>query len=209
MTASFGEVRSIQDGADDTDACRAGGEDFVQVVQRDAANGEPRDVNMGRSPADVVKRDRGTPRLGGRGEHRSDGNVVRSGAQRVLRLLGGMSAQAELKLFWAARDLLGASEASVKEIFLPEMAKGRAELQRELGMIVDDETDAGALTNRKQFPGDALNVFDLAALGPKLDQVSATVAKLARDFLRRTPMQVGRIDKGVEVTIAQRLHVQA
>ena len=73
-------------------------------------------------------------------------------------------------------------------------------------MIIDDEADVGALANRKQFPGDALNLVGSAVLRAQLNEIGAAIAELPRDLRRGTAMKVSRIDKGVEMAIGKGLH---
>ena len=53
LLASFGGFGRVEDGGDDTDAARAGGEDFVDILQRDAANGKPWPINVFGRPTAV------------------------------------------------------------------------------------------------------------------------------------------------------------
>ena len=72
---------------------RAGGKHVVERLQIDAADGKPRHGGVRRRPADIVERHGFGGGLGAGGVNRADGNVIRTGVERALRLRGRVGAQ--------------------------------------------------------------------------------------------------------------------
>jgi len=79
LAAGGGDVRAVEDGSNGADAARPGGQDLVEVVQGDAANGEPGDGDMGGRPADILEGDGPGLGFGWGGIDGSDGEVIRAG----------------------------------------------------------------------------------------------------------------------------------
>lgn len=124
LLTSLGEVRGVEDGGDDADSTRAGVEDGVEIVQRNAADGEPREAEMRGCPADMLEGDGGASGLGGRGIDRADGEMVGAGSEGAQGLLGGVGAEAEEHLLGTAGDLGGDGVAGFKKSSWPRWQMG-------------------------------------------------------------------------------------
>ena len=81
-----------------------------------------------------------------------------------------------------------------------------ANLLRDLQMIVDDETDIGALDDRQNLFRHATDFIRRGILGAQLDQIAAAVTELLRDEFGRAAMQIGRVHESIKFAIRERFH---
>lgn len=96
--------------------------------------------------------------------------------------------------------------ARIKKIFLAKMANFGANLCRDLGMVIDDQSNAGAPGDRHDGCRHLPDFIKGGILGAKLDQVRPAVAKLLCHSHGRAPAQIGRIDKRIKPAVGQRFH---
>jgi hypothetical protein len=78
------------------------------------------------------------------------------------------------------------------------MAEFGAEFLGQRGVVIDHQADAGSPRYRENGFGQAADFVEGGVFGAELDEVSAAVAELPGDELRRAAMQVSGINKGVE-----------
>lgn len=215
FAAGFGHVRCIKNGGNNANPARPGSDDFVEILQIDSADGEPRDFYIGRRPADVIEGDRLGRRLGWRRENRANGDVSRfssDGAPGLSRRVSGKTdanaergtRNAEQRL-WIPRSAFRVPRFP-KEILLAEMAEFRADLLGDVQMVVDDQADVGALENGLNLFGEAEDFVRRRILGAQLNQIRAAIAELLHDFRHIAPVQVSGVDEGVEAAVSEGFH---
>src|SRR5947209_2720720 len=96
--------------------------------------------------------------------------------------------------------------ALAEKVFLAKVAKFSADLAGDGKMIVDDQADVGSFCNGKNRLCHAANFFEGRIFRAELDQISATVAKLLRDEVGRSAIQIGGVHESVEPAIGERFH---
>ena len=96
--------------------------------------------------------------------------------------------------------------AGAEEVFLPQMAKIRANFLRQRQMVIDDQPNPSGARNRDDGLSHAANFFQRGLFGAKLDQVRAAVAELLCDKLRRQAMQIRRVHKPIKRAVRKSLH---
>ena len=203
LLASAGNIWSIQNCGDHTDAARPGFENGIDIFQRDAADGKPWTDHIRGGPADVVERDARSPRLCWRGENRADGEIVGIGFHRPDSLFGGVGAEAKGRLMTRRLPLL----VRLKVIFLTEMADFSAQVAGELPVVIDDKGDTSSARDGKQRFGRLSDFFFRPVFGPMLDEVGTAIAELLGEVCRGAAVQIRAIDKGVETAIGEEFHV--
>ena len=82
-----GDIIGIENGGNDADALRAGGKDLVNVIEIDAADGEPGDGYICGRPADVLEGNRCGARFCAGGINRADGDVIGARGDRFASLI--------------------------------------------------------------------------------------------------------------------------
>lgn len=93
-----------------------------------------------------------------------------------------------------------------EEILLAEMAKFRAKLVRDAGVIVNHQSDIGLLCYGKNRQRHVTNCLKGRILRAELDQISATVAQLLGDEFGRAAIKIGGVDERVEPAIREWFH---
>ena len=94
----------------------------------------------------------------------------------------------------------------VKKILLSQMAEFRAEVARDVQMVVDDETDVGASRDGQDFFRHLSDFFKRRFLCAKLDEIAAAVGELLGDKFGRAAIQIGRVNEGIEFALRERFH---
>src|SRR5262249_58331071 len=97
--------------------------------------------------------------------------------------------------------------SGIEKIFLTEMAKIGVHLASKIEMIVDNEADAGLLRDRHDIFRHFANGIERRSLGPKLNQIGATLAELARHTFRRSTVKVCSIDEAIEPALGKRFQL--
>src|SRR5438128_1160586 len=86
----------------------------------------------------------------------------------------------------------------VEKIFLPEVTEFGSHLARDGWKVIYDQPDLGRPGDRQDGLRHAANLIRRGSFGAELDEVRASITKLAGDVLRRAGVEIGRINKGVE-----------
>ena len=98
LLASVSDVGGIEDGRNHANAAGTGSENFIDILQCDAADGEPRAIpQMLGGPAYVLERHTRAAGLGGSGENGPHGDVIGILRQRGFGLFGSMRTETELR----------------------------------------------------------------------------------------------------------------
>jgi len=156
--------------------------------------------------ADIVERHGLGGRFGAGGVDRADGDIVRSGSQRALRLIGSMRAQTNAEFRVRSLEFGDILESGVEKIFLAEVANVRTNFVRDLQVVVDDEADLRTARDGQDFFRQTPNFVGRRMLGPELNQITAAVTKLLRDEFGRAAMQIGRVHEGVKFAVREWFH---
>ncbi len=204
--AGIGNVHRVENGRDNTNAPRARHQHVIQGLKIDPTYGKPRNGHLRRRPPDVVKRHRLGGRFGAGGVNRSDGNVIRPGFERALRLRGSVSGQTNQGPDSGVLDLGNMGVAGVEKIFLPQMADVSPDFTRDVQMIIDDKAGVRAACDGENFFRHAPDVIWRRIFGTELNQVAAAIAELLCDQFRREAMQIGRVHERVKLAIRERFH---
>jgi len=213
FAAGGGEVVRTKDGRHHTDALCARGYHLVNVFQRDAADGEPGEVEIRRGPTHIFECDRFGGRLGAGGKDRTNPQVIRAPGNRPSGLLRRGAAQANPELgrhrltsarsrlsrLAGRRKLGNVGVARAEEILLTQMAELRPQLLREGKVIVNHQANASPLRHRQNRFRQLAQLVQRRFLGAQLNQVRAAVTKLLGDELGRAPAQVSGVHEGVKL----------
>ena len=98
LLASVSDVGGIKNGRYHANAPGTCGENFIDILQCDAADGEPRAIpQMLGGPAYVLERHTRAAGLGGSGENGPHGDVIGILRQRGFGLFGSMRTETELR----------------------------------------------------------------------------------------------------------------
>ena len=163
LLASVSDVGGIEDGRNHANAPGTGGKNFIDILQCDAADGEPRAIpQMLSGPAYVLERHTRAAGLGGSGKNGPHSDVIGILLQRGLGLFGSM--RAETKLRPGKSQLRRGVIVRLKKILLTKVTKFRPQLAGERPVIIDDQRHLGGA-------GDGQNRFGGLAdlrLGPVL-----------------------------------------
>lgn len=211
--AGLGDVGGIENGGDHADAAGAGVEDGLEVVEGDAADGEPgggREVLSG--PTDVIEGNGGATGFGGGGEDGADGDVGGAGVHGALGLVGGMTAEADAQGMGCGVGVQGlevggeVGMAGVEEILLSEVGQGGAEAEGDLGVIIEDEMNTVVLAELEEGKGQLGEGGGIEVFGSELDEVGTAQDQLGGQGDGVASMEVGGIDEGVEATLIEGFH---
>ena len=88
FATSLVDVIGIENGGNDANSLGAGGKDFVNVIEIDAANGEPGNGHVCGGPPDVIKGHRFGAGLSARGINGAVRDVIRPCSDGFAGLLG-------------------------------------------------------------------------------------------------------------------------
>ena len=179
---------------------------MIEVLEVDAADGEPGEGDMGGGPADVVQSNGCGGGFGGGGVDGADGDVIGLGLEGALGFPGVMGAEAEGDA-WPGGDGVWLGErGGVEEILLAEVAVVRADFGGDFGEIIDDQADAGGAGDGQDGFGHPADFVRGRILGAELDEVGAALAEGIGDGGGGTEMEAGGVNEGVEAAEGEWLH---
>src|SRR2546430_2785660 len=107
----------------DANPAGAGRENVVEILQVNAANGEPRNFQVGRGPTDIIQCDRSGRRLGCGGVHWPDGDILSAGREGPMSLGRSVRAQADSERYAGGPQFRDEGVARFEKILLSPVTK--------------------------------------------------------------------------------------
>jgi hypothetical protein len=117
-----------------------------------------------------------------------------------------MRAETNLEPTLGRPDLVNVRKPGAKKIFLPEMAKIRAQFAGQRRVVIEHQSNACGSCDGQNPLGHAAYFIERGPFRPQLNQVGAAFAKLTCQHFRCAPPKVSGVYKCIKTAIRKRSH---